>query len=80
MKLIENLTFIVKSITTEDDANSVPDIVRILWIVGVVYFFVLAGWSCYKTGNFAAADFGAGFGAIMALGGAALWAKKKADA
>lgn len=85
----------LKSLATEDDANSIPDPVRVFWLaggalalLGVLTFLLLAIVSvAWPSTKFDMAAFGTGYGALlagfaafMAACGAALAMKTKSGA
>lgn len=71
---------ILKSLLTEDD-DSTPDIVAVLFVVGVVVFLVLAVWAvAVNKTPFDMQSYGIGFGSVLTGGGAAIFAKKKSGA
>lgn len=71
----------LRTISTEDDANQVYDPVRIIAICGAVMFFGLTVWTvCIQGHEFRYLEFGGGFGALLGALGAALYMKAKGDA
>lgn len=72
---------LLRTISTEDDANRVYDPVRVIAVSGAVMFFGLTIWTVMVQGHeFQYLGFGAGFGALLTALGAALYMKSKGDA
>ena len=68
---------VLKNLLTEAD-NSTWDVGRFQWAAGTVVFFLLSLYSYgYKGQPFDPVTWGAGFGAVMAAGGAMIWMKAK---
>jgi len=59
--------------------NKTLDLGRVLWFKGSVVFSALSIYHVWKTGTFDFVAFSTGFGAILAAGGAAIWAKKDTE-
>ena len=60
--------------------NKTVDLGRVLWAAGVVVYFALSIHAVWvKTWIFDPVAWGTGFGAILAAGGAALWAKSSTE-
>lgn len=59
--------------------NQTLDLGRILWAKGSVVFSGLAAYHVVHTGSFDYIAFGTGFAAVLAAGGAAIWAKKDTE-
>jgi hypothetical protein len=55
------------------------DIARVLWALGILSFIAYAGWTVFHSRTFDPQAYGAGFGLIMASGGASVWAKAKTE-
>lgn len=68
-----------KTILTEDDGNSVWSLVHVMIATGFVTFIGLAIYSVVILGHdFNPVTFGAGLGAIVALGATGIYANAKA--
>ncbi len=66
---------LIKNLFTESD-NATWDVGRFQWAAGTVVFFVLSLYAyIYKGQTFDPTTWGAGFGAVMASGGAMIWMK-----
>ena len=59
--------------------NHTLDLGRILWAIGVLVYFALSVHAQWHGQVFDPVAWGGGFGAILAAGGAALWAKKDTE-
>jgi len=59
--------------------NQSLDLGRILWALGTLVFFAMSIHSVWKGQAFDAISWGAGFSAVLAGGGAALWMKKDTE-
>lgn len=59
--------------------NTTLDLGRILWAKGSVVFAGLSVYHVVHTGTFDYVAFGTGFAAVLAAGGAAIWAKKDTE-
>lgn len=59
--------------------NTTLDLGRILWAKGALVFSGLSIWHVIHTGAFDYIAFGTGFAAVLAAGGAAIWAKKDTE-
>lgn len=71
---------LLKTITTEDDANKVYDPVRIIAVALAILFIVLTAWSVIVQGHeFKYLEFGGGAGGLLTAVGGALYMKAKAD-
>ncbi len=85
---------ILKTITTEDDANKVADPVKLVWLTGAIIYmfaglaFIIMGaitvWRLktafdYQSYGIGIAAWGGGFGTYVLTGAGALWAKAHAD-
>lgn len=72
---------LLKTISTEDDDNSVYDPVRVIAVAGAIMFFGLTMWTVMVQGHeFRYLEFGGGFGALLGALGAALYMKTKGGA
>lgn len=69
---------IIKDILTGIDGQSY-DIGRVLWSVGVVSYIIYGGWHLFLDHLYNPLDYGAGFGAILAGGGAGIGLKAKTE-
>jgi len=69
--MITTISEIVKNITTEKDGITWCP-ARILWILGSMAYFILAGYQVWHTKQFDYVAFGTGFAAIQAAGAAAV--------
>lgn len=61
------------AITAKD--NQTIDLGRVLWLQGMLLYFVLTLWDLHKNGDFDATNWATGFGIALAAGGAALGLK-----
>lgn len=58
--------------------NTTWDVGRLQWAAGTVVFFALSIFAyAFKGQQFDPVTWGAGFGAVMAAGGAMIWMKNK---
>ncbi len=69
---------IIKQCLTGKD-NQTYDIGRILWVIGVLIFFILAIIDDVKNGKFDPQSYGIGLGGLLAGGGAAIGLKLKGE-
>lgn len=76
MGLMQTASNFFKNILTEADGES-HDIMRILLLVGCLGTLVMAIIQVVKSGSFSATDFGAGYGGLMAAGGAGMGVRAK---
>lgn len=67
---------VVRDMFTEPDGIS-WDVMRVLLVTGCFSTIVIALVSAFKSGSFSAADFGAGYGGLMAAGGAGMGVRAK---
>ena len=72
------LTALVNDCLTGKDGESY-DVGRILWILGVLAFIALSVASILKTGTFDPMNWGAGYGGLLAGGGAGIGLKSKTE-
>jgi hypothetical protein len=76
-KLMDIKLFIKHIFTGKDNATF--DVGRLLWALGVLVFLGISIYSVAKGNPFNAIDYGAGFGGLLAGGGAGLSLKAKTE-
>lgn len=59
--------------------NATFDLGRLLWAKGSIAFTALSAYSVHKGNPFDPVAWGTGFGAMLAAGGAAIWAKRDTE-
>ena len=72
------ISTVIKDCTTLKNGNDY-DVGRILWIIGVLVFFGMSIFALWKHGTFDPMNWGAGFGGILAGGGAGLKFKSSTE-
>ena len=66
----------LRDILTSDAASSVYDLVRVCTFAATVVGLLLSIFAVGRGDKFDLIAFGAGYGAIIAAGGAAMWARR----
>lgn len=69
---------LIRSLFTGRD-NTTYDLGRVLWAKGGLAYILMTAYALSKGQQFDPVAWGAGFGAVMAGGGGAIWAKRSTE-
>lgn len=75
---MEKIAELIKHSLTGKD-NSTYDVARILWVVGVISYFIFCGVQLYMSKTFSPTEYGAGLGIVLGAGGVSVAVKKAAE-